>query len=103
MAKPKVFINQINKYIKNNKESYHFTNENEVLEKIDRIDNMNLVSKINEYFLSDNFVYKFRAKIVLKDKSERIVDVVALKDNNLITIDEEKINIDDIVDIKKAN
>ena len=29
MAKPKVFINQINKYIKNNKESYHFTNENE--------------------------------------------------------------------------
>ena len=103
MAKPKVFINQINKYIKNNKESYHFTNENEVLEKIDRIDNMNIVSKINEYFLSDNFVNKFRAKIVLKDKSERIVDVVALKDNNLITIDEEKINIDDIVDIKKAN
>ena len=107
MAKPKVFVNSINKSIKNNKESYYYKKEvpDEIF--IDDISNdirdEDVNSKINSLFDSESFVYKSSVYITLKDGTKTLEDVIAVKDSYLITLSDKKINISDIKDIKKAN
>ena len=102
MAKPKVFVNSINKNIKNNKEVYHFRGEE--IKDIEMIDeSVDVNYKINEIFNSDSFVYKSLVEITLKDGSRFKEDVIAMKDSQLITLSNKKININDIINIKKAN
>ena len=86
MPKPKVFVNKINKDIKNNKNSYHFTGGE----------------------ISDNTKVDVKEKIrdvTISLKNGRILrkDIIAYKNDELITLDNERINVSDIVDIKKAN
>lgn len=108
--KPKVYVNKIVKEIKNNKESFHFEGKdsNKEYEKsnneIDIIDvsDISVRQKLNEIFDSDSFVYKSKSEIILKNGTELIEDVIAIKDSNLITLSNKKISIDDIRDIKKA-
>lgn len=109
--KPKVFINYNNKKINNNKESYHFFkngNSDELYhfnpdtDIIDVSNSIDIRKKINDLFSSPSFVYKLKVNITLKDNINIIKDIIALKDNNLITLDNEKISINDILDIKKA-
>lgn len=101
--KPKVFINSINKSIKNNKDFFYFKKDDEI-EMIDESVNVNEIrNKIKEIFDSDSFVYKSRVDITLKSGNHLIDDVIAIKDNYLITLNDERVNIDDILDIKKAN
>lgn len=109
--KPKVFINYNNKNIRNNKESYHFVKNdkndeyyhfNPDTDMIDVSETFNVRSKINDLFESSSFVYKSKVDIILKDNSKVTKDIIAVKDNNLITLDNEKISINDILDIKKA-
>ena len=96
--KPKVFINSINKNIKNNKDVYYYKKDD-----IDMIDDSNDVkSKIKDIFNSTSFVYKCRVDIILKDRSHITEDVIAIKDDNLITLSDNKIPISNILDIKKA-
>jgi len=102
--KPKVFVNSINKIFKNNKDSYHFDGnviDNDI-EIIDDSVNINVRSKLNDIFDSDSFVYKSRVEIIMNDNSKLVEDVIAIKDNKLITLNNTMINIDDIKDIKKA-
>lgn len=107
MAKPKVFVNSINKSIKNNKESYYYKKDvpDEIF--IDDISNDiregDVNSKINALFDSESFVYKSSVYITLKDGTKALEDVIAVKDSYLITLSDKKINISDIKDIKKAN
>ena len=107
MAKPKVFVNSINKSIKNNKESYYYKKEvpDEIF--IDDISNDirdgDVNSKINALFDYESFVYKSSVYITLKDGTKTLEDVIAVKDSYLITLSDKKINISDIKDIKKAN
>lgn len=97
--KPKVFINSINKKIKNNMSVFHFVKDDIMM--ID--ESVDVRSKIKKIFDSSSFVYKSRVEIILKDGTKVIKDIIAIKDNNLITLDDIKINIDDIIDIKKAS
>lgn len=99
MRKPSVYVNKINKNIKNNKDTYHF--KNDVERCISPNPNINKI--INEMFNSSNFVYKSRVYIILKNGTRLTEDVIALKDNALLTLSDKKININDIADIKKAN
>ena len=96
--KSKIFVNHIDKSIKNNKEFYHFTGNNE-LEFID-VSRVDIKSKLNDIFLSYNFVYKRNIEVILKNGSKTYEDVIAVKDDNLITLDNKKIPINDILDIK---
>lgn len=102
MFKPKVFVNLINKDIKNNKESYHFKGNN--IEDIEMIDeSIDINSKLNNIFNSESFVYKISVIIILKDGKELKEDVIAIRSSELITLSNKKIKISDIKDIKKAN
>ena len=91
---PKVFANKINKKIENNN-SYSVTKNDEV-RKSTIPKNINL--KINEIFKSNNYVYK--ADVLLTTKSGTSKKrIIGRNKNNLITIDNETISIDDIIDI----
>ena len=107
MAKPKVFVNSINKSIKNNKESYYYKKEAPDEIFIDDISNdirnVDVNSIINDIFDSESFVYKSSVYITLKDGTKSLEDIIAVKDSYLITLSDKKINISDIKDIKKAN
>lgn len=97
MPKPKVFVNKINKDIKNNKNSYHFTG-GEILDNT----KVDVKEKIRDIFKSDTFVYKSSVTISLKNGRILRKDIIAYKNDELITLDNERINVSDIVDIKKA-
>lgn len=97
---PKVFINKIDKSIKNNKESYYYKGDEPII--IDDVD-INVKETINEIFNSDSFVYKVKVDIKFKNGKSKVYEIVAMKNNELISIDGDKIKVDDIVNIKKAN
>ena len=97
---PKVFINKIDKSIKNNKESYYYKGNEPII--IDDAD-INVKETINEIFNSDSFVYKTKVTIKFKYGKSKVYEIVAMKNNELISIDGDKIKVDDIVNIKKAN
>ena len=85
---PKVYVNKISKDIKNNKNSYHFTNNER---------------EIKPVFNSEEFVYKSSVLITLKDGRIINEDIIALKDGEIVTLSNKKIKIEEIIDIKKAN
>ena len=97
---PKVFINKIDKSIINNKESYYYKGDEPII--IDDAD-INVKETINEIFNSDSFVYKVKVDIKFKNGKSKVYEIVAMKNNELISIDGDKIKVDDIVNIKKAN
>lgn len=101
MPKPKVFINRIGKELKNNRNSFHFSNEDTVIELPEK--GTDVMQKIDELFNSEEFVYKLNAKIFLRDNSIVNEEVIALRDGELITLNGRKIKVEDIRDIKKAN
>lgn len=103
MEKPKVFANTINKTIKNNKEVYHYRGISDDIEIIDDSIDVNVRSVLNDIFDSDSFVYKSIVEITLKDKTKIKEEIIAMKDTYLLTLSNKKININDIINIKKAN
>ena len=106
MEKPKVFANTINKTIKNNKDVYHYRGINDVNDEVEIIDESDIISikkVLNDIFDSDSFVYKSIVEITLKDKTKIKEEIIAMKDSYLLTLSNKRININDIINIKKAN
>ena len=102
MDKPKVFANIINKSIKNNRDVYYYRGVNEI-EMIDESKNVNIRKVLDDIFDSDSFVYKSIVEITLKDRTKLREEIIAMKDTYLLTLSNKRININDIVNIKKAN
>ena len=99
---PKVFHNKIEKNITNNEMIYYsdkkkvdsnfdHTNKNEIKKNINQ--------KINQIFSSSNYIYKANVEISLNDK-KIIKRIIGRNKEYLITMDNELIKIDDIIDIK---
>ena len=103
MDKPKVFANTINKTIKNNKEFYYYRGINDEVEIIDESKVVNIKKVLDDIFDSDSFVYKSVVEITLKDGTKLIEEIIAMKDSYLLTLSNRRININDIINIKKAN
>ena len=89
--------------IKNNKEVYHYRGISDDIEIIDESKDFNVRSVLNDIFDSDSFVYKSIVEITLKDKTKLKEEIIAMKDSYLLTLSNKRINIDDIINIKKAN
>ena len=91
---PKVFQNKIDKKINNNESIYYSNNKKEEV-----IDSKTVLQKINEIFSSPNYIYKANVEITLKDKkvTKRII---GRNKNYIITMDNNLIPINDIIDIK---
>lgn len=108
---PGVFRNPIDHPIKNNKEMGYVSKKEVVAEPVvtiskeERIKNDlyggDIKRKINDIFRSVNYVYKADVEIKLKDKTI-VKKIVGHNTKSLITIDNDLIDIDSIIDIKMA-
>lgn len=95
---PKVFANSIDKDIKNNEKVYYERNIKEEKPKKLPTD-FTINQKINKIFGSSKYVYKADVKIKFKDGSNKDKKIIGRNKNELITMDNELINISSIEDI----
>ncbi len=91
---PKVFANKIEKINKTNEVYNVSKNEEEIVKN-----NKNIYQKINDIFSSYRYVYKADV-IITTNKGEFTKRIIGKKGDNLITFDNELINISNIIDIK---
>ena len=91
---PKMYVNKIDKELKNNS-TYYISNK---IKEI-KFEKNDINKKINAIFNSPSYLYRASVVISLKngDVSKKII---GKNKNQLITIDNELIPIDDILDIK---
>ena len=90
---PKVFVSPINKELRNNKDVFYSSNP-------PKNTNINIPQKINEIFANPHHVYKSKVHITTNNGS--IDSVIVGKNNNyLLTLNGEKININDIIDLER--
>ncbi|MBP3920566.1 MAG: hypothetical protein J6D28_03265 [Bacilli bacterium] len=99
---PGVFANSINKQINNNEKVFTSNSvvSDEVVEsfKSNPLYEKSIKQKIDEIFKSRKYIYKVPVKITTSD-GVLVKYVIGRNSNNLITIDNELIAIDDILDI----
>jgi len=99
MKKPSVFANKIDHKINNNEQVYTTFNtvkKEEVFEKVD------VRKKLKDIFNSPKYVYK--ADTIIKTTEKTLEKtIVGMNKNELLTIDNEKIKISDIIDIELKN
>ncbi len=93
---PKVFVNKINK-INNNEEVYYSYKDNYHEEEI--INEYDIQNKIDKLFRSNDFIYKKKFHIKTK-YSDKDYIIISKSYDYLLTIDGEKIYINNIIDIK---
>ena len=94
MGLPKVYVNPIDKKFDNVQSIY----DGKVLDR-SKESNVSLSTKINNIFSSRDFVYKKRVRITtINGKEEKVI--VGKTNNALLTLNGERIKINDIYDIE---
>ena len=100
---PEIFHNTIDKKLNNNEDYYYSANNNKEIKEEKKVNKINykknIRQKINEIFASPSYVYK--ASVVIKTKDNTINKrIIGRNSKYLITMDNEKIDIDNIIDIE---
>lgn len=96
---PDLYTNTFNKKIDNSLE--YITIPNKIIENKTALSKYELNKKIENIFKSKNYIYKIKVEITQKDKITTET-IIGKTKNNLITIDNKLISINDILDIKKV-
>ena len=103
MSLPKVFRNNNTGVIKNNVEQYYSKEDNLKANLELTNDNMKPIiikKKISDIFNSSAFIYKVNVIITTID-GDKECTLIAKNNDSLLTLNNEKILISDILDIKK--
>lgn len=103
MSLPKVFRNNNTGVVKNNIEQYYSKEDNLKTNLELSNDNMKPIiikKKINDIFNSGTFIYKVNVIITTVD-GDKECTLIAKNNDSLLTLNNEKILISDILDIKK--
>ena len=96
---PKVFANKIDKPLKNNETVYYDRGEEKKEEPIKTNSILSINQKINQIFGSSRYVYK--ADVIITTKNGKMNKrIIGRNRNELITMDNEVINVNDILDIE---
>ena len=90
--KPKIYQNRITKEINNNLKVYNGFNTN------NKVNNKDIRNKIRMIINSNNFIYSKLVNIKVRDNIIKR-KIIGIMGNNLVTIDNEYIPIDNISDI----
>lgn len=92
-----LFVNKFDKEFKNNEKVFYSKN-NSIDRSVEKVD---VLKKINEIFRSNDFVYKADVVITLENRKINTT-IIARNNSSLITMDNEVIKINEILDIKKV-
>lgn len=97
---PSIFANRIDKKIENNSMVCVTKNEdrNVIMEEV-KPEKIDINKKLNKIFSSPKYVYKASVTITLKDKVIT-KKIIGKNGKNIITLDNELIPIEDILDIE---
>ncbi len=76
------------------------TNERSFKRNDEPVDKLTLTKKISSIFTRPDYVYQADVIIMYKNGESKQKKIIGKRDNYLITMDNEKIMIDDILDIK---
>ena len=98
---PKLFKN--NDVTNNNQNKISINNNTENIELKKTINDNNIDKKINNIFNSPKYVYKANVKIITKDNKELKKTIIGRTNNSLITIDDELIDVNNILEINFLN
>lgn len=102
----KIYKNRVDKIrTKVQKDFYYHANNKSTTDERDfsppkEVDKAALLKKINNIFSRPDYVYQTDVIIMYKNGESKQKNIVGIKDNYLITIGNEKIMIDDILDVK---
>jgi len=95
--KPEMYRGNIKKEFNNNRSVYtSYNDKNEI--KV--YDTSMVRKKINDIFSSNNFIYRTKVNLVIKD-GVIVKKIIGVYNDNLVTIDNEYIPINTIKDIYK--
>lgn len=102
--KPKVFENEIDKSIRNNKEVFDSTKEEmEFIPEKEEIgsseSNGSVVDKITRLLNRNGYIFNVDVLIITRDGQFK-THIASVINNHIITLDNDIINIDDVIDIK---
>ena len=100
---PKIYKNKIDKLRTKVQKEFYYHSDNEINNRAitpSKISRSELLDKINAIFKRPDFVYQADVIIMYKTGENKHKKVVGLKENYLITLENEKIMLDDILDIK---
>ena len=95
MKKKKIYANKINKKIGNNQK---FSEVCELKEETVTFINKSVEKKIDDLFNTNGYIFNVDVKIKTLDKTYN-TKIASRVGNNIITLDNDIINIDDIKDI----
>lgn len=97
---PEIFKNKIDNVKSKIQKEYYYRNDinEEVSDAF--ISKSELLMKINNIFKNKDFIYQADINIIYKNNEIIRKKIIGIKENYLITLDNEKISIDDIKDIK---
>lgn len=97
---PSIFANKIDKKLENNSRVCVTKNEdrNVIMEEV-KPEKIDINKKLNKIFSSPKYVYKASVTITLKDKVIT-KKIIGKNGKNIITLDNELIPIEDILDIE---
>ena len=100
---PKIYKNKIDKLRTKVQKDFYYHSDNEINNRAitpSKISRSALLDKINAIFKRPDFVYQADVIIMYKTGENKHKKVVGIKENYLITLENEKIMLDDILDIK---
>lgn len=104
---PEIYKNKIGKLKTSVQNDYYYHAsdsqkfyKNISLEEKKEMSKTELIEKINNIFKSSNYVYKADINIMYKNGKNINKKIIGFRNNYLMTLDGEKINIDDIKYIK---
>lgn len=97
---PELYTNTFDKKIDNSLE--YITIPNETIENNTDLSKYALNKKIENIFKSKNYIYKIKVEISYQNETTTET-IIGKTKNNLITIDNKLININDVLDIKKVD
>jgi len=98
---PKIYKNDINNLkgkVQNKYECKNKGNENEI-NSVEIISKEKLIRKINAILNGKDYIYGVNINIMYKNGEKNVKKIIAFLNDNLITIDGEKIKINDIKDL----
>lgn len=97
MSLPKVYQNKNIGNINNDQEYFYSSNPQTVVNKNERTKE-DIKVKINRLFQSQKFIYKIKVNVITSE-GEKETHIIGKTNNELITIDNDLIPINDIIDI----
>ncbi len=100
---PEIYKNKIKNVKSKIQKEFYYHAEEDVKESPTRnvsIDKMSLLKKINNIFARPDYIYQADVIIMYKNGENKQKKIVGFIDNTLITMDNERIPIEEISDIK---